>query len=336
MRRVLSPVLGWLGCLVALVVATATSVVAEHFGGLVIVEAPLPTPYRLDGITIVVAGSLVAGTVYAVLLARTRRARIVPVALALLSLAMFVLGEYVQRVLGMPRLDLTTPFEHDPVGAGRHLLQRAWERDAVPTVAGAVLAVAIIVLAVTHRSTAAPAARSDLPPILGVALACAAGAGVWVAVGFGTVARTLTHSEQPIDWSGVSVPAVYVEVGSDPVLYLTIAGSIVVGGALYAVVLGDRLPWGAPVVAAAGFLAVTTWCFVDAVARLGDAAAQGRGFGPSNLLVALQLACQVPAYGSGVLLAVPMIIAGLRRRAATRGAPVWLADLASAGKRPGW
>ncbi len=328
MRRV-GHVLGWLGGLVALVVATASSGAAERFGALVVAESLWPTPYRLDGIVIVVAGSLVAGAIFAVLLLSARRARRLPVALALISLAMLVLGEYVQRRHGYPRLDLTDPGAHDPIRSDALLLQRAWERDAVPTVAGAVLAVAVIVVAITRAPVDVSARRPGLQPFLGAALACVAGVGVWVMVGFGTVTRTVVHADDPINWMGVSVPTPYIEFGSDPVLYLALAGSIVAGGVLYTIVIGDRLPWWAPIVVGATFLAVTTWCFADAVGRLGDAAPEGRGFGPSNLLVALEFAWQVPAYGSGVLLAVPLIIAGLYRRAGARGAPAWLADLAS-------
>jgi hypothetical protein len=308
-------VLEWPGWLVALVVATATSFVAEHFGGLVGVGAPLPTAYRLDGITVVVAGSLVAGAIYAVLMLRTRMARTEPVVLALLSLTMLVLGEFVQRRLGMPRLDLPTPGAHDPIGEGSLMGQRFWERDLVPTVAGGVLAVAIIVLAARPRPAAVPAARSVLRPVLGGALAGVAGAGMWFAAGFGTVARTVVHGDHTVTWSGVPVPWPYAVYGCDPVLHLTLAGSIVAGGVLYAVVVGERLPWWAPVVVGAAFLAVSAWCFADAVARIGDTTPQGGGFAPSSLLVAVELGWQVPVYGPGVLLAVPLVIVGLHRRA---------------------
>ena len=108
MRRVPVHMLRWLGGLVALVVATATSGVAERFGGLVVVQAPWQTPYRLDGIVIVVAGSLVAGAIYAAFGLNTPRARTLPVALILLSLAMLLVDELLQRRLGVPRLDLAT------------------------------------------------------------------------------------------------------------------------------------------------------------------------------------------------------------------------------------
>lgn len=328
MRRAIAAVPGVLGGLVALVIATATSVVAEHFGVLVMVAAPVPTPYRLDGLTVVVAGSLVAGTIYAVLLLSARRTRALPVALALLSLALLAAGEYVQRTLGIPELDLTSPGAHDPVGSGDLLLQRAWERDTVPTVAGAALAVAIIVRAVLRGSSLAPAVLSGpgRSSTLGVALACAAGAGAWVTVGFGTVARTLLHGDEPVDWSGGSVPWPYLAFGSDAVLYLTLAATVVAGGALYAVVLSDRLPPWVPLLVGGAFIGVATVCFAGAIARIGDAAPRGRGLEPSDLLLAVQLAWQVPAYTSGVLLAVPLIVVGLHRRAATRGTPAWLAD----------
>jgi hypothetical protein len=319
-----------IGCLIALVVATAAAGVAANYGLLVTAAAVVPDPYRLDGITIVVAGSLVAGTVYAWLLLSPRLSRTLLVGLGLLSLAMLVFEQYLLSGLSTgadqelaPGLALPgqlLPGEHDPLRSGAFLLERAWARDAVPTVGGAVFAVALIVVAAGRRPAPVyltPYDQPRRPPsALAGGFALVAGAVVWVAVGFALVCLTVVHSRQPLDWSGSPVSPAYLTFGSNVLLYAGAAASIVVGGLLYAFLFLRRLHWSVPVLVGAGFAAGTIWSFVDALARIGTAPPAGRGFTGSNLVNTLQLAPSVSAAGVAAVLAVPLVIAGLRRRRA--------------------
>jgi hypothetical protein len=327
-RRVASLVFTPLVGLVALVVATAAAAVASYYSDLIIVPGPVPALYRLDSVTIVASTAATAGAVFAWFLQSAWWPRIALAFLGAASLAMLVLEGSVLSATDQTSLlapGLLIPGAHDQTPSGFLPWQLIWARDAVPTAAGAVLAVAVIVLAATRRPPVlyitpyTPAPRG--PSVPGGALALIAGAVVWFATGLGQVALMLAHGQEPLDWFGRRVNAGYLDFGSSTVLYLTGAVSIVVAGVLYRLLLARRLHWFVPLIIGIGFVGVTIWSIVDAFGRIDAGTGAGGGYPYPQLLAAAELAVQVPAAGPGAVLAVPLIIAGVRRRLRPTPAP---------------
>jgi len=296
--------------LIGLLGASAAGNLAAIRGALLNAGSPLTGPYPADEIGLILATSAVAGAIYAVFLLDRRLPRIVLVGLATLSIGLAVVAQYLVRRDGFAaRLDPTAASTSD------HWLQAGF-RYAVPTVAAAVIAVAVILVALARRPIVlylTPYAPPPRPSALAGALAIVAGALAWAAAGLGAVALAAAAGTATRDWSGQTVPADRYDFAGVGGLFVAAAVSTVVGGLLYFLALSRRLHWGVPIGIGVSYLTVTVWSFVDILARGG-----GAGVAPvypaDKLATAAELAAQVPAASAGAVLAVPLLIAGLRRR----------------------
>src|SRR4051794_22460157 len=131
--------------LIGLVVATAASNMAATRGALLNAGSSLTGPHPADEIVLILATSAVAGAVYAGLLLDRRLPRIVLTGLALLSLGLAALAQYLVRQDSFAaRLAPTAARPAD------HWLQ-AGLRYAVPMAAAVVIAAALLLVALARR-----------------------------------------------------------------------------------------------------------------------------------------------------------------------------------------
>ena len=207
MGRVVRSVMLTVACLVALVVATAAAAVAYTYG-LLLAGPPSAGLYqylRPDWVTILICCTLVAGAVFSLFLLGLRLPRTLLIGLGLLSLAMAVVAEYLNRRPDFQRYvgDGLVSLVRGETPSTGPTLAYLWLRDTAPTVAGGLLAVAVILVAATRtaaRSTdhslygtpygaahSTDAARPASVP--GGVFALLGGAVVWFAPGPGSGRR---------------------------------------------------------------------------------------------------------------------------------------------------
>ena len=175
-----------------------------------------------------------------------------------------------------------------------------------PTVAGVV-----ILLAVLFR------ALRDWPvPLSHAAWAVPLAAGIWLAVGIADATGVDPRLGYPIP-AEPTLYAVTVAMNQDwlgrrwfppelaaPSLVIY-AVALLIGGALYTVLLNRRLPPRAQLLAAGLLLAGTAWSIVDSI---------GAGAtGDSPVTGLLPIALQLPASGNAVILAAPLVVVAVVR-----------------------
>jgi hypothetical protein len=334
------------GLLVALVVATAAAAVASTYG--MLLAGPGGGGFyqylRPDWVTILICCTLVAGAVFSLFLLGMRLPRTLLIGLGLLSLAMAAVAEYLNRRPDFQRYvgDGLVSLVHGETPSVGPTLAYLWLRYTAPTVAGALLAVAVILVAATRgmaRSsdsslygTSYDAAHSTDPPgpasVPGGAFALLGGAVVWFALGLGEVALAAADGAAPLDFFGRRTSVDTVRFGSLLVLYVAAAAAVVLGAAIYTLLLSRHLHGSIPILIGVAYAGATTWYVALALARTSAA---GNAPAPPalKLLAAVELAPQVPVTGAGLLLAVPLVVAGVRRirqQRATRRLPALVAD----------
>jgi hypothetical protein len=317
--------------LVGLVAATAAGNVAAYRDALLINGSPQTAPYPADEIVLVLATAALAGAIYTVFLLDRRLPRTLVAGLGILSIGSAVAVEYLRRQDGFVARLVPAGVQagRDSV-PGRDLLLQDWVRYAVPTVVAALVAVTMVVAAVGRRPIVLYLNPYSPPPprpsALAGTFAILAGAAVWAAAGLGAVALAAAAGMPSTDWLGQVVPASGYDFAGDGELYLVAGVSTVVGGLLYFLVLSRRLHWGVPIGVAAAYLTVTVWSFVDTLTAVSAKHPELSVYPASKLLTALELAAQVPAAAAGTLLAVPLLIAGVRRRREDTKPPLAMAE----------
>jgi hypothetical protein len=175
-----------------------------------------------------------------------------------------------------------------------------------PTVAGVVIVLAVLFRALPGWSL----------PFEGTSWAVPLAAGIWLAVGIADATGVDPRLGYPIP-AEPSLYAVTVAVNQDwlgrrwlppqlaaPSLVIY-AVALLIGGALYTMLLNRRLAPQAQLLAAGLLLGATAWSIVDSI---GTGAT-----GDSPVTGLLPIALQLPASGNAVVLAAPLVVVAVVR-----------------------
>ena len=319
-------VLAAIASLLAIAFADAAAAIGYSMTIALVVHHSVNLSAPIQAIAILACVTTVAGVLYAIFVLARHLPRGLLVTIGLVPALLLAYREYLLTTVTYPGSGGGV----SPVRGPADLL--TGYGVLAPTVAGAVLGVATMAIALTRRpfpryESALRAAAPEFAGAGATVLAALAAVGVWVGAGFAEVTLVTPESLNvyrfTVTFDGHLVPP--PSVASGPVWVMLAVGAVcvLVAGGLYPVLVSRRLHPAVPLVIAAVYV-MPTVCAVAANMTHRDEPHDGLLPGV-KLLAAAQVGLVQPAVtGAALLLAVPLVVAGVvrLRERANRPAPV--------------